>query len=204
LKRRHRFERLRAVLNDATACTFNIVHTAERLPVLETDEFHAELTANGVHVGALIVNRRSPATEGEFLASRRRYEDEALADLHRRLPDLLVVEVPLRAHDVGSPRALEDIANYLYAQYALFGLRFDIAKAHAQGQADVIGQSYTTDIRGNEETSIANFWCWPQIESSKFHVFGVDTCRVQDCSDYFQHLLRASFCCVRAVGQRRR
>ncbi len=113
LKRRHRFERLRAVLSDATACTFNIVLTAERLPVLETDEFHAELTANGVHVGALIVNRRSPATEGEFLASRRRYEDEALADLHRRLPGLPVVEIPLRAHDVGSPRALEDIATYL-------------------------------------------------------------------------------------------
>lgn len=113
LKRRHRFERLRAVLNDATACTFNIVLTAERLPVLETDEFHAELTANGVHVGALIVNRRSPADQGEFLASRRTYEDEALADLHRRLPDLPVVQIPLRAHDVGSPQALEDIATYL-------------------------------------------------------------------------------------------
>src|SRR5699024_2334625 len=133
-----------------------------------------------------------------------RYENEALADLHPRLPDLPVVEVPLRAHEVGSPRPSEDIANYLYPQDALFRLRFDIAKAYAQRPADVNGQSYTTDIRGNEETSIANFWCWPQIESSKFHVFGVDTCRVQDCSDYFQHLLRASFCCVRAGGQRRR
>ena len=78
-----------------------------------TDELHAELTANVVHVGALIVNRRSPADQGEFLASRRHYEDEALADLHRRLPDLPVVQIPLRAHDVGSPQALEDIATYL-------------------------------------------------------------------------------------------
>ena len=91
----------------------NIVLTAERLPVLETDEFHAELTANGVHVGALIVNRRSPADQGDFLASRRSYEDEALTDLHRRLPNLPVVEIPLRAHDVGTPQALEDIATYL-------------------------------------------------------------------------------------------
>ena len=113
LKRRQRFERLRTVLTDSSACQFIIVLTAEKLPVLETDEFHAELTANGVHVGALVVNRRSPADQGEFLASRRRYEDEALTDLHHRLPKLSVLEIPLRAHDVGSPQALEDIAHYL-------------------------------------------------------------------------------------------
>ncbi|MFH0411582.1 ArsA family ATPase [Corynebacterium sp. L4756] len=113
LKRRRRFEQLRAVLTDATRCQFHIVLTAERLPVLETDEFHAELNANGVHVGALIVNRRSPADQGEFLASRRKYEDEALADLQRRLPKLDVIEIPLRAHDVGSPQALEEIASFL-------------------------------------------------------------------------------------------
>ena len=113
LKRRRRFERLRTVLTDATACQFHIVLTAERLPVLETDEFYQELHSNGVHVGALIVNRRSPADQGEFLASRRKYEDEALADLHRRLPDLEVIEIPLRPNDVGSPQALEAIADYL-------------------------------------------------------------------------------------------
>ena len=53
--------------------------TAERLPVLESAEFHADLTSNGVRVGSMLVNRRTPADQGEFLAARRAAEDEALA-----------------------------------------------------------------------------------------------------------------------------
>jgi arsenite-transporting ATPase len=113
LRRRRRFEGLRSVLQDPAGCVFFIVLTAERLPVLETAQFHAELTSAGVRVGGCVVNRRSPADAGDFLAGRRAIEDEALADLATRLPGLPVTELPLLAHEVGSPDAIAGLAERL-------------------------------------------------------------------------------------------
>lgn len=61
LRRRDRLAGLREVLTDSAVCSFAIVLAAERLPVLETIELHQELTRTGVDVGALVVNKRSPA-----------------------------------------------------------------------------------------------------------------------------------------------
>lgn len=113
LRRRRRFEGLRDVLQDPQQCVFFIVLTAERLPVLETAEFHAELTRSRVRVGGCVVNRRSPADAGDFLAGRRAIEEDALADLSRRLPDVPVIQLPLLAYEVGSPQAIADIAAHL-------------------------------------------------------------------------------------------
>jgi arsenite-transporting ATPase len=55
---------------DPRRCAFVIVLAAERLPVLETVERHEQLVRAGVHVGALVVNKRSPADAGDFLAER--------------------------------------------------------------------------------------------------------------------------------------
>ena len=57
-RRRERFNRLREVLGDAQQCAFVIVLAAERLPVLETIELHAQLQRAGTPVGALVVNKR--------------------------------------------------------------------------------------------------------------------------------------------------
>lgn len=110
LKRRTRFGQLRDLLSDADSCVFFIVLTAERLPVLETAEFHAELTHSGVTVGGLVVNRRSPADQGEFLARRHDLENHALADLDRRLPDVPVTQLPLAPGEISAGTSLQDFA----------------------------------------------------------------------------------------------
>ncbi|GAB3547026.1 TRC40/GET3/ArsA family transport-energizing ATPase [Arthrobacter tumbae] len=106
LRRRERFESLRSVLVDEQRCAFVIVLAAERLPVLETVELHEQLISAGVHVGALVVNKRSPANAGGFLAERRRLEDVHLSTLRGSLPDVPLLQVPLLPGDVVGEDAL--------------------------------------------------------------------------------------------------
>ena len=110
LQRRRRFTLLRDALRDPARTVFFIVLTAERLPVLETGEFHAELRSSGVRVGGLVVNRRSPADQGEFLAERRALEEKALADLDLDLP---VIQLPLLPRDVSGLAEVEAFAELL-------------------------------------------------------------------------------------------
>ncbi|APT91889.1 arsenic ABC transporter ATPase [Corynebacterium phocae] len=113
LKRRRRFENLRAVLTDAGRTAFYIVLTAERLPVMESAEFHQELTSHGVNVAGLLVNRRSPAGQGEFLDARRDAEHAALELLAQRLPGVPVTHVPWLAGEAGTPESIAEIAKLL-------------------------------------------------------------------------------------------
>lgn len=110
LKRRQRFTHLRDVLTDPAQCVFFIVLTAERLPVLETREFHDELRSSGVRIGGLVVNRRSPADQGDFLAGRRALEEEALTGL---LLDVPVIHLPLQPAEVTGAAAVEAFAELL-------------------------------------------------------------------------------------------
>lgn len=113
LRRRERFEALRAVLVDAGRCSFVIVLAAERLPVLETVELHEQLVRAGVHVGALVINKRSPADAGDFLAERRALEEAHVATLRGALPDLPLLQVPLLPGDVVGQEALERFGDAL-------------------------------------------------------------------------------------------
>lgn len=113
LRRRERFETLREVLADAGRCSFVIVLAAERLPVLETVELHQQLVRAGVHVGALVINKRSPADAGEFLAERRALEEAHVATLRGALPDVPVLQVPLLPGDVVGQAALERFGDAL-------------------------------------------------------------------------------------------
>lgn len=107
LRRRTRFERLRDVISDEDRTAFAIVLAAERLPVLETIELHGQLSRAGVRVGGLIVNKRSPAGEGDFLAERRAQEDVHLATVRSALPQVPLIELPLLSGDVVGAAGLE-------------------------------------------------------------------------------------------------
>ncbi|WP_022873109.1 ArsA family ATPase [Nesterenkonia alba] len=113
LTRRERFERLRALVTDGTRCSFVVVLTAERLPVLESVELHAELRRLGVDVGGFVVNRLSPTDQGEFLATRRAREDEHLAELQRQVPQAVIDTVPMLAGDLVGHQALTELASHL-------------------------------------------------------------------------------------------
>lgn len=115
LRRRERFAGLRDLLRDGARTAFVVVLTAERLPVLETIELHGQLSDAGVHVGALVVNKRSPADAGAFLAARRGQEDVHLATVRAALPRVPLVELPLLPDDVVGVPGLERLVGGLAA-----------------------------------------------------------------------------------------
>lgn len=115
VRRQQRFARLRELLRDAERTAFLIVLTAERLPVLETVELHAQLERTGVDVAGLVVNKRSPADGGPLLLARREQEEEHLLVLDRHLPNVPVMELPLLGGDIVGAEALSDFAELLGA-----------------------------------------------------------------------------------------
>jgi arsenite-transporting ATPase len=110
LRRRTRFERLREVLTDPGTTSFVLVLAAERLPVLETIELHEQLAKLGVDVGALVVNKRSPAGAGALLDARRAREEEHLRTLSNALPVVPRAEAELLPTDVVGEQALASFA----------------------------------------------------------------------------------------------
>ncbi|GAA3712918.1 ArsA family ATPase [Zhihengliuella alba] len=99
-RRRERFARLRALLADESRCAFVLVLAAERLPVAETVEFHEQLRAQGIRVRALVVNKRSPGKEGEFMERRRAAEERHVAELRRSVPGPPVLNVRLAPDEI--------------------------------------------------------------------------------------------------------
>jgi arsenite-transporting ATPase len=114
-RRRHRFTNLRDTLADQDRTAFVIVLAAERLPVLETIELHAQLQRTGVRTAGLVVNKRVPAKAGSFLAERRAQEEVHLATLVEALPHLPRQDLPLSAHDVLGLDGLERFAEVIEA-----------------------------------------------------------------------------------------
>lgn len=112
-RRRTRFERMRELVRDAGRTAFVIVLTAERLPVLETVELHAELRRTGVDVAALVVNKRSPDDGGHLLSARREQEGRHLDVLRGELPGLPHVQLPLLDADIVGREAVADFAEIL-------------------------------------------------------------------------------------------
>ncbi len=107
VRRQARFTHLRNVITDREHTAFVVVLAAERLPVLETIELELDLARLGAHVDALVVNKRSPADAGDFLAARHRQEEVHLRVLHEALPDIATTQVPLLDADLAGTQGLE-------------------------------------------------------------------------------------------------
>jgi len=113
LKRRQRFERMRELVIDSQQCSFVVVLTSERLPVLESVELYAELTRLGVDVGGVVINRLSPTDQGGFLAARRTQEEQHLANLRELLPHVEVDELPMLPGDLVGEAAVAELSDQL-------------------------------------------------------------------------------------------
>ncbi|EGV31399.1 Arsenite-transporting ATPase [Thiorhodococcus drewsii AZ1] len=111
-RRRLRFASLRDHLKEQANTAFVLVLMAERLPVLESIELRGQLADQGIPVGALVVNRRSPQDAGELLEQRRGQEAACLKDLAAALPDLPIVETPLLATEPVGAEALHQLARH--------------------------------------------------------------------------------------------
>lgn len=112
-QRRERFTVLRDVVADSQRAGFVIVLAAERLPVMETIEFEAQLRRAGVPVAGLVVNKRTPAQAGEFFAERHEQEARYMTQLHEALPSLPVQEVVLQRLEVVGETGLSALAEQL-------------------------------------------------------------------------------------------
>lgn len=112
-QRRMTFEKLRTLVTDSAACSFVIIATAERVPILESAELFHELERLGVQVGGVVVNRLSPTDQGEFLATRRSYEETHLARLRELLQRVEIDTLPMLSGDLVGEPAVEELAERL-------------------------------------------------------------------------------------------
>jgi arsenite-transporting ATPase len=99
-RRKQRFSGLRDIITNSQLTGFVIVLAAERLPVLETIELHAQLRRAGVDVAGLVINKRIPEGLTGFMAERRRQEQIHLGLLEASLGSLSMQQLELAAHDV--------------------------------------------------------------------------------------------------------
>ncbi|MBL4821562.1 MAG: ArsA family ATPase [Gammaproteobacteria bacterium] len=113
LRRRKRFSELRDALIDKDNTSFIIVLAAERLPVLETIELEQQLRRTGVNVGALIVNKRMPEGESEFMDERKAQEAKHLELLSKALPKIPRQDLFLVSQDVVGLKELGKFAEAL-------------------------------------------------------------------------------------------
>lgn len=113
IRRRERFAALRDQLADPSSTAFVLVTIAEAMPVAESLALAEELRKLGMALAAVVVNRRSPADAGEWLARKREAEAEHLAALHRGLEDAAVRELPLLDGSVMGPDGVARLAALL-------------------------------------------------------------------------------------------
>ena len=115
LERRHqRLKLLRSRLLDRGNTSFVLVTIPERLAIEETARSAETLSATGIDVGALVVNRILPdGLEGEFFRSRKAQEEQHLAEITRRFPRLPRVYVRQLPRDVYGLASLETVSEDL-------------------------------------------------------------------------------------------
>jgi arsenite-transporting ATPase len=111
-ERRDRFHHARhRLLEDAS---FYLVLIPERLPIEETARTLETLARNGVHVGALVVNRVLPdLDEGPFMRSRLAQQAEYLREISARFDGRKTVQVEQDARDITDRQQLLQIAERL-------------------------------------------------------------------------------------------
>jgi arsenite-transporting ATPase len=115
IARRDRFASMTTTITDGTITGFVIVTIAERMPVAESLDIVGQLHGLGVDVACLVVNRRSPADAGAFLADCRKREDVRLQELRANLPTVPMIELPLLARDMTGEDGLGELAALLSA-----------------------------------------------------------------------------------------
>lgn len=113
--RRDRFARMSQTITTGTATGFVVVTVAEKMPVAESLDLVSQLRLLGVDIASLVVNRRSPADAGAFLAERRERENVCLQELREQLPAVPMTELPLLVADLTGVDALGELAALLSA-----------------------------------------------------------------------------------------
>ncbi len=113
LARRDRFALMERTIADKDLSGFVVVTIAERLPTAESLHLVRRLESLGIDPAALVVNRRSPADAGRFMADKRASESIHVDELRANLTGIPLVEVPMLAGDLAGEEALTEFADLL-------------------------------------------------------------------------------------------
>lgn len=113
--RQQRFTRVREVLTDSGVTRFVVVSIAESIPAMETVELVRGLDAIGIAVGALVINRRTPAESGTVLAERSERERVNAHALVTALTGVPAVQLPLFPEELMGEAGLRVVAAALEA-----------------------------------------------------------------------------------------
>ena len=105
--------RLRANIGDPSTTGFLVVTLAEKLPVAETLDLVGELDSLGVDLAGLVVNRRSPDSEGAFLSARREIEESYIRTLEQTIAPVELAQLPLLAGELTGVDRLSEFASLL-------------------------------------------------------------------------------------------
>ena len=111
--------RLTALLRDPVRARFTWLLLPESLSLEETRDGVAALTAAGMHVAELLVNRLTPAPPRRcaHCAARRAAEARVLAETRRAFPDLPLRVLPALQAEPRGPQALRRVGACLYKQW---------------------------------------------------------------------------------------
>lgn len=113
IARQKKLGELRDVLQSGAA-GFVVVTLAEPMPVLEALETIKELDDMDVTLRSVVVNRRSPADAGDFLAHRRDLETSHMALLRTKISrNIPIREVPLLAAPPEGINGIASLAQHL-------------------------------------------------------------------------------------------
>ncbi len=113
-ERRRRLVEAGRLLLDADTCGVVFVMIPEALPIAETARGIAELSAHGIAVTALVVNRLLPAdTREPFFHRRVEREQQYLERIDREFSGLPQLRLPLLDSDVDSPDALSKLLPFV-------------------------------------------------------------------------------------------
>jgi arsenite-transporting ATPase len=106
---------LAATLRDPSTTRLSWVTLPEPMALEETSDALMALTADGLHVHTLVVNRvtEPPNEPCEWCQARRLFEARALAPLHRRFAALDLVTLPELEREPRGIAALRDVARKL-------------------------------------------------------------------------------------------
>jgi arsenite-transporting ATPase len=115
-RRQHRLGLLRERVFDRATTSFVLVTIPERLAIEETARAAELLSATGMAIGGLVVNRVLPeGLEGEFYRARKAQERQYLQEIATRFPRVKRVDVCQLPHDVYGVSSLTLISDQLFA-----------------------------------------------------------------------------------------
>ncbi len=115
-ERRRRLGEAGKVLLDPTVAGIAFVLIPEALPIIETRRGIDELSAHGVAIAGVVVNRLLPEHVTEpFFHQRLIRERQYLQRIDREFAGLPQIRLPLLASDVDSPQALTQLLPYVMA-----------------------------------------------------------------------------------------